>query len=177
MVRINNNYSIFVTSAGLDGPVVNMFVDNIKIITSKNSNIIAQIKSELAAAFSIIDIGSISFYLKLKVEYDHGKQTIKLLQLAYINKILSRFYLNKANPIATPIKENVIFQTKTKGQASIAKQKRYQEIIDFIIFLIVETRPDIAFTASMASHFAKNLCHQHIKVVRTILKYLKKTRD
>lgn len=47
-----------------------MFVDDIKIIAPKNSNIIVWIKSKLAATFSIIDIGPISFYLELKIDSD-----------------------------------------------------------------------------------------------------------
>lgn len=43
----------------------------------------------------------------------------------------------------------------------------------FIIFSIVETRPDIAFATLIAVRFAKNPGHHHTKVVRTILQYLK----
>lgn len=42
---------------------------------------------------------------------------------------------------------------------------------------MVETRPDIAFANSDASCFAKNLGHQHMEVVKTILQYLKGLRD
>lgn len=65
-------------------------------MTLKNSNIIIQVKSKLTDIFSMINIEPISFYRGLKVQYNQGKQTIKLLQLAYINKVLSRFHLDKA---------------------------------------------------------------------------------
>lgn len=68
--KINANHSIFFTSAGLDTLVVSTFIDDIKIMASKDSKIILQIKSELAAIFSIVDIGPISFYLGLKVQCD-----------------------------------------------------------------------------------------------------------
>lgn len=41
------------------------------------------------------------------------------------------------------------------------------------IFSIVEIRPNIVFATFVASCFAKNLGHQHTKVVKTILQYLK----
>lgn len=87
----------------------------------KTSSIIIQIKSELAAAFSIVDIGLISFYLELKIECNQGKQTIKLLQPAYIDKIFSKFYINKANAIIILIQKHTILKTKTKNQAFTAK--------------------------------------------------------
>ncbi len=46
-------------------------------------------------------------------------------------------------------------------------------MIGFLIFSIVETRPDIAFFIVVATCFAKNPSHTYIKVVKTILKYLK----
>ena len=57
-----------------------MFIDDIKIIASKNNRFIQRIKAELVTAFSIVDMGLISFYLGLKVEQDQIKHTIKLLQ-------------------------------------------------------------------------------------------------
>lgn len=41
------------------------------------------------------------------------------------------------------------------------------------MFLMVETRPNIAFATSIISCFAKNLSHQYIKAIKTILQYLK----
>lgn len=42
-----------------------------------------------------------------------------------------------------------------------------------IMFLMVETRPNIAFATSLVSCFAKNPSHQYTKAAKTILKYLK----
>lgn len=98
LVRINANHSIFVSSAGLDKPVISTFIDHIKIKALKNSNIITRVMLELVAAFLMVDIGPISFYLRLKVEYDRDKQMIELFQPAYIDKVLNKFYLDKANP-------------------------------------------------------------------------------
>ena len=44
---------------------------------------------------------------------------------------------------------------------------------DFIIFFIVEIKPDIAFAISIISRFTKNSNHQYTKAVTTILQYLK----
>lgn len=45
-----------------------------------------------------------------------------------------------------------------------------------LIFLIIETRPDIVFITSIASLFAKNPGYQYTKAVKTILCYLKSSR-
>lgn len=38
--QINKNYSIFVTNVNLDKPIINMFIDNIKIMVLKKSGMI-----------------------------------------------------------------------------------------------------------------------------------------
>lgn len=42
---------------------------------------------------------------------------------------------------------------------------------------MVEKRPDIMFTTSITSYFAKNLEHQHTKAVKIILQYLKGLKE
>ena len=42
---------------------------------------------------------------------------------------------------------------------------------------MVKTRPDIIFTTSVANCFAKNPGHQHIEAMKTILQYLKGSKD
>lgn len=118
---INANYSIFFIQAGVNKPIISTFINNIKIMALKNSNIIIQIKSKLAITFSIINMESISFDLGLIIDYDQSKLTIKLLQLAYINKIFNKFYFDKTYAVMTLIKNNFILKTKIKCQAFIAK--------------------------------------------------------
>lgn len=75
------------------------------------------------------------------------------------------------------MKKNTIAQVRTNSETSIAKREKYQGIIGFIIFLIVEIRPYATFTTLIASSFAKNPSHNHIKVVKIILQYIKGSKD
>lgn len=80
-----------------------------------------------------------------------------------MDKILIKFYLDKAHAVNTPIKETAIFELKTEGEAWPSKRERYQGITGYISFFIVETRLDIAFNTFVASFFAKNPGHQYTK--------------
>lgn len=142
----------------------------------KGSGIVERVKAELAAAFSMVDMGPISFYLGLKVERDRDSKTIKLSQPAYIDKILYKFHLDKAHSVNTPMEETAPLQQRTEGEASSSEKERYQGMTGSLIFSMVETRPDIAFATSVASRFAKNPSHQHTEAVKTILRYLKGSR-
>ncbi len=77
LARINVEHSIFITKAGLDGPMVSTFVDDIKIIAPTGSGIIQQVKAQLTAAFSMVNMGPMSFYPGRKVERNCDNRTIK----------------------------------------------------------------------------------------------------
>lgn len=68
------------------------------------------VKVKLTLAFLMVDISLIRFYLGLKVDRDREKQTIKLSQLAYIDKMLDKFHHDWAYTINTPIKEMAILK-------------------------------------------------------------------
>lgn len=177
LARIHADHSIFITKAGLNGPIVSTFVDDIKMMAPKGSGIFQQVKVQLTAAFSMVDMGPISFYLGLKVERNSDNRTIKLSQPAYIDKVLNQFYLDKAKTVNTPMKEITLLQPRTEGEATAAEKERYQGMTGSIMFSIVETRPNISFATSVASRFAKNLGHQHTEAVKPILRYLKGSKE
>lgn len=60
----------------------------------KESNHIKKIKQKLVTTFKIVDIEPISFYVGLKIERNQAKKILKLLQSAYIDKILTKYHLN-----------------------------------------------------------------------------------
>lgn len=64
---------------GLNGQVVSVFVDDIEIKGMKGSGVINKVKAEQITAFSLVDIGPISFYLGLNVETDREKRIFKPL--------------------------------------------------------------------------------------------------
>ena len=174
--QINANYSIFVTKAGIEDPIVSTFVNDIKIIGVKGLGFIKQVKKKLATAFDMVDIGPISFYLSLKVEKNRIKRILKLSQPAYVDKILAKYHLDQAKPCNVPMKEGILLPNKG-SEASQAEREQYQGITGFLMFSMVETRPDIAFAISVVNRFAKNTFRQHTQTVKTIMRYLKATKS
>lgn len=65
---MNTNYNIFVNSFNINSLIVNIFINNIKIIGVKRLDYIKKVKKKFAIIFKIIDIGFINFYLDLKIE-------------------------------------------------------------------------------------------------------------
>ena len=62
--------SIFITNTSLNRPIVNTFIDDIKIMAVKKNGFIKNVKEKLIVAFSKIDMGLITFYLGFKIDQD-----------------------------------------------------------------------------------------------------------
>lgn len=92
--QINADHSNFVTILEINGSIVSIVVDDIKVMNVKESYHIKKIKLELVATFEITDIGPISFQLELMIKRDWAKKTLKLLQPVYIDKILAKDHLD-----------------------------------------------------------------------------------
>lgn len=80
------DHNIFVILLEINGPIINTFVNNVKVIGVKGSGYIKKVKIKHVVTFEMVDIGPISFYLGLKVKKNQIKITLKLLQPAYIDK-------------------------------------------------------------------------------------------
>ncbi len=107
--QINADNSIFVTSSGINEPIVSIFVDDIKVMGVKGLGHIEKVKRKLASVFVMVDMRPISLYLGLKVETDCQKKTLKLFSPTYIDKTLTEYQLDFAKPCKTPMKERILF--------------------------------------------------------------------
>lgn len=106
------DHNIFITIAKINRQIINIFVDNNKVTHIKKLGHIIKVKLEFMIAFEIVDIGRINFYLGLKFERDQAKKTLKLLQLAYINKILTKYYFDQTKLYNTLMKERILLSNK-----------------------------------------------------------------
>lgn len=89
LYRLHTDHCIFMTSQNIQGPIIISFINNLNIFASARSEIMKQIKEELATAFDIVHISSLAFYFGLKVTHDRNQRKIKLLQPGNIEKLLN----------------------------------------------------------------------------------------
>lgn len=102
----------------------------------------------------MIDIGLFAFYVELKVTQDWQKRTIKLFQFGYIEKLLDRHGMLKAKTTKIPMRVTDLLLSDTP--VSDLEKGKYSAKVGSIMYAMIETRIDIAFTTFMFSRFAKN---------------------
>lgn len=171
--HLEADHSIFVTPQGFKGPIITTWVDDIKII-APDMYIVNRVKEELTAAFEMVDLGPISFYLGMTIARDRKLRQLQLLQKAYIKRVAIKFGMSDAKPTNTPMDESFDPIPNAK-QATEKEIKDYQGIVGSVMFAMIGTRPDIANAVSIVSRFAQNPGQDHIKAARRIVAYLNTT--
>jgi hypothetical protein len=63
------------------------------------------------------------------------------------------------------------------GQATPKLRTEYQSIIGSLLYLMIGTRPDIAFSVTALAQFSANPSEEHLKQARYICRYLVGTKD
>jgi hypothetical protein len=84
--------------------------------------------------------------------------------------------MEKSNPVSTPMIENIKL-SKESIEKQIEDLSYYQSIVDSIMYAVIETRFDLAFTVTLLSQFNSCLNNQHLAAAKHALRRLSKSRD
>ena len=108
----------------------------------------------LSESFKVKDLGRISRFLSVDIEYDEQKRTTTLNQTRYIDDILQRFGMKDSKPKSTPMLPGERLDDDVAGPyLDTDEQERYQVAVRLLNFLSCMTRPDIVFTVSILAKF------------------------
>lgn len=155
--------------------IIALYVDDILLFSTSNSNEKAEIKEKLKTEFEITDLGPARYILGMKICKD--KDMITLNQTSYIERVLQKFKMEDCKPSATPMETGVILNKPKESQDSSVCVYDYRGLIGSLMYIAVGSRPDIAHAVSYLSQF--NDCHTetHWKAAKRVLRYLKGTKD
>lgn len=151
---------------------VAVYVDDF-LIFSNDENEKCNLKKLLSDNFKVKDLGKAKRCLGLNITNDCENGIVKIDQKHYIDELVSKFGLNESKSVTTPIEAGLKLDRADKCDVSIP----YQCLIGSLMFLAVNTRPDIAYAVSYLSQFNTCYADVHYKHAKRVLKYLKGTSD
>ncbi|GJZ17425.1 retrotransposon protein, putative, ty1-copia subclass [Tanacetum coccineum] len=112
---------------------------------------------------------------------DRSKRLISFSQSAYLEKILKKFRMENSKKGYTPMMEKPDYRksqgAKTPTEVQGMQRVPYASAIGSIMYAVRCTRPDVAFAQNSCSRFHQNPGEIHWTAVKTILKYLRNTKD
>jgi hypothetical protein len=128
----------------------------------------------LKTEFKVNDMGELNWLLGIQIIFtDDG---ITLSQTTLIDKILNRFSMQDCKPVSTPIDPNhrlKAIEVDEQGTDTTA----YQQIIGSLMYLVIGTRPDLAYTITDLSQFNSSPSIMHLTAAKRVLRYLQGTKD
>ena len=130
-------------------------------------------ENNLHAEWEITDLGE---PLKIMgIEITRTKDSITISQKRYIELILQREGLTKANAVAMPLDPNVALELNPDGNAG-DRSNSYARLLRELQFLANTTWPDIAYAVNRLASYTANPNMQHTTALKRVLRYLSGTR-
>jgi hypothetical protein len=121
---------------------------------------------ELKEKFKI-SVGDVSCFLGLEIEC-HSDSSITVSQKGYARKILQRFGFDECKPVETPmLKDSGLQEPNIK-----VTDFRYRQAVGALMYLMVGTRPDLAYSIGFLSRSLENPSAEDIVRVKRVFRYI-----
>ncbi|WCJ31679.1 Retrovirus-related Pol polyprotein from transposon TNT 1-94 [Euphorbia peplus] len=160
-----------------------LYVDDI-LLMGNDVPALQQVKVWLSSVFSMKDLGEASYILGIMIYRDRPNRMIGLSQSTYLDKVLRRFSMENSKRGNLPMVVCKREHQLSKKMCPVTEEDRmkmagkpYANAIGSIMYVMLCTRPDVAFALSMTSRFQANPGERHWTAVKNILKYLRRTKE
>lgn len=131
-------------------------------------------KAIIMSLFEVKDGGPVVFFLGMQVIRDRKRRTLWLGQTQYAKDILQRFGMSECKARTSPLDNN--FQLTEEGELLDVDQP-YSAMVGSLLYLAMQTRPDIAHAVCMMARFVSAPRDQHWAAGKSVLRYLAGTVD
>jgi hypothetical protein len=142
------------------------------LIASSLDHEVQAVKSLLQQRYKMSDLGLARQFLGIDIEQSPDR--IAIGQRRFINSVLHRFGMQDCNGTMTPIDARPPIEFTPVDSES---QQLYQSLIGSIMYIMLGTRPDLAFTISALSKFSTSAGQSHLSLAKRVLRYLRETVD
>ncbi|CAM8876419.1 unnamed protein product [Rhodiola kirilowii] len=156
-----------------------LYVDDLLLI-SPSLHDIKLTKSGLQKHFDMKDLGIAQKILGVKITRNRKNGEICLSQSEYFTKVLDKFAIVNAKPNAIPLGRHLTFSKedcpKTEQEEKQMLNVPYDVAVGSIMYGMICTRPDLAFSISVLSRYMSNPGIKHWEAMKYLLRYLLGTK-
>ena len=158
--------------------IILLYVDDLLIISPLLIEI-EKVKQHLLQQYRMSDLGPVRQFLGIEVrQIQHsGAHYWAINQRRFIFTILSRFGMATCKGVSTPLDKGTLLLKALPEyyKSTLTMQREYQTLIGSLMYLMMGTRPDLAYTISTLSKFCSNPTPEHIAAAKRVLRYLQST--
>ncbi|UYV76450.1 hypothetical protein LAZ67_14000428 [Cordylochernes scorpioides] len=151
---------------------VGIYVDDF-ITVSDSKDTSNRFINKLRHHLEIKDVTCKGMFLGIKIIQD--KEGISLQQSHYVQQILQKYGMENCKEVPTPGSKEINLDNHIEDDN--CDQHTYQEALGMLMFLAVNTRPDIAYITSKLSQYSRQPKQMHWTAIKRVMRYLRGTID
>ncbi|GJZ16482.1 retrotransposon protein, putative, ty1-copia subclass [Tanacetum coccineum] len=152
-----------------------LYVDDM-LIACKSKAEIGSTKSLLKKEFDMKELGEAKKILGMEIVRDRSRKILRVSQSGYVSKILNNFRIDNGKSVKMPLGGHFKLSLKDcpVKDCDVERMSKvpYANAVGSLMYLMVCTRPDIAYAVSVVSRYLANPGKNHWEAVKWILKYL-----
>ena len=122
------------------------------------------------------DLGDVTEFLRMRIRKESGMDHID--QCAYLDTVLQRCGMQNCKAAATPLPAGYMPEPVSQDTTIDPElRSRYQTVIGSLLYLMLGSRPDIAFAVTKLAQFAARPSEEHLQKALYICRYLRGTSN
>uniref|UniRef100_A0A803PZM7 Retrovirus-related Pol polyprotein from transposon TNT 1-94 n=1 Tax=Cannabis sativa TaxID=3483 RepID=A0A803PZM7_CANSA len=138
---------------------------------------IKHLKLQLKMDFEMKDLTLASKILGMDIRRERRKRLLYLNQMSYIGKVPNTFEMSNSKKVSTQLAQHFKLSAtqmpKDETKKSEMLKVPYASVVGSLMYVMVCTRPSIAYALSMVSRFIGNPRKEHWEDLKWILRYSK----
>ena len=172
-ISSQNDPCLYTRHLGTGIIFIALYVDDL-LIAGNSLPEIKSIKHKLSTKFEMKDMGIARTMLGIEIKRERSVKQLFISQIEYTTTVLERFGMQNSKSISTPMDKSYL--------KSIGKNSKpvtdipYRQAIGSLMYLMVSSRPDIAFAIGKLSQRCENPCENDWIAVKRLLRYTNSTR-
>ena len=159
--RCVSDSRIYVMIIGKDIIIIIIYVDDALFMGSNKAQVLDH-KKKLMKKWEPHDPEEAKEYLHMRIMRDHKKQSLTFDQSKYTNKVIKHFGQENCKETVIPLPTGYTPQAKV-GEVNASLQSQYQSIIRSLLYIMLGTRPDLAYSVIKMLQYSSNLSEEHLQ--------------
>jgi hypothetical protein len=151
--------------------IIALYVDDLLIACSDKATLV-NTKRELSSRFKMKDLGESKIILGMDISRDRAARTLSLCQSRYAQKVIDRFGLTSARGQSTPMDVGIDLLAP-----SPVCDKPYHEAVGSLMYLMVGTRPDLAYYVGVLAKYVSKPTTLQWNALTRVLRYVIHTKN
>lgn len=145
-----------------------IYVDDMAVACKPED--MSYVEQILSAHFEIENLGPIKEFLGMKITRD-GDGNFEICHSGYIKKIASIFGLENAKSVGTPLSVSY-YRNQNEQKECLPDNTDYQKLIGHLLFLAINSRPDIAASISILGRRVSSPSQDDWTQLKNVVRYL-----